>query len=425
MKNILFLSLIDFESLSERNIYTDLLREFLRHHHKVYVVSPMEKRKGKETCLIFDESPDKGTDMDNPEVADENDCQILKVRIGNTQKTNMIEKGISTLRITSQIKKAIEKYFRDIHFDLVLYATPPITLAPVVRWIKQRDHAVTYLMLKDIFPQNAVDLHMFSSKGPFYWYFRQREKRLYQCSDYIGCMSRANENYLLEHNPSIMRSQVELCPNSIEIVLEEVGKNSVTHEERMALREYYGLPTEAVIFLYGGNLGKPQDVPYIVDCIRLCESVEDAYFVVCGTGTEYELLEEFMQEGAKNLCLIHGLPKGEYDHLVSVCDVGLVFLDSRFTIPNFPSRLLSYMEKELPVLAATDSNTDVGEVITKGEFGYHCISTQTEPFRDLVQKMVEERAGLHNMGKRGRAYLETHYDVKLNYQTIMKHFDEV
>ena len=96
---------------------------------------------------------------------------ILKLKIGNTQKTNIIEKGISTILIEGQLIRAIKKYFSDIKFDLVLYATPPVTIAGTVRYIKKRDGALSYLMLKDIFPQNAVDLKMLKKKGMLYAFF--------------------------------------------------------------------------------------------------------------------------------------------------------------------------------------------------------------------------------------------------------------
>ena len=83
--NILFLSLLDFESLDERNIYTDLLREFRKNGHILYVVSPIERRKRQKTFLI-----------------EEQGCKILKLKIGNVQKTNYIEKGISLLTLQSQ-----------------------------------------------------------------------------------------------------------------------------------------------------------------------------------------------------------------------------------------------------------------------------------------------------------------------------------
>ncbi len=38
---VLFLTLLDFESLQERNKYTDLLREFVKHSHDVIAISPV------------------------------------------------------------------------------------------------------------------------------------------------------------------------------------------------------------------------------------------------------------------------------------------------------------------------------------------------------------------------------------------------
>src|SRR5699024_4505044 len=91
----------------------------------------------------------------------ENGVQILNVEIGNITKTNTISKGFSTINIGRQLKKNISKYFKDIKFDLILYSTPPITFVSVIEYLKKRDAAKTYLLLKDIFPQNAIDLEMF------------------------------------------------------------------------------------------------------------------------------------------------------------------------------------------------------------------------------------------------------------------------
>ena len=104
--NVLFLTLLAFESIQERTIYTDLLREFVKNEHYVYAVSPVEKRQRQETHLIK-----------------EKNATILRLQIGNTQKTNIIEKGISTVMIEPTFKKAIKKYFSDVKFDLVLYST--------------------------------------------------------------------------------------------------------------------------------------------------------------------------------------------------------------------------------------------------------------------------------------------------------------
>ena len=62
---------------------------------------------------------------------------------------------------------------------------------------------------------------------------------------------------------------------------------------------------------------------------------------------------------ADNFMVLNELKRCDYEELLSACDVGLIFLDSRFTVPNFPSRILSYMNFSLEVLACTDNVIDI------------------------------------------------------------------
>ena len=52
-------------------------------------------------------------------------------------------------------------------------------------------------------------------KGLLYMFFRAKEKKLYALSDYIGCMSPANVEYVLRQNPEISADRVEVAPNSL------------------------------------------------------------------------------------------------------------------------------------------------------------------------------------------------------------------
>ena len=271
---LMFLTLLDFDTFSERNIYTDLLREFIKNGHDVYCISPVERRREVKTHF-------------------EENGHLLKLRIGNTQKTNLVEKGISTLLIEPMFKSALKKYFSDIKFYLVLYSTPPITFKGSVEFIKKRDGAKSYLMLKDIFPQNAVDLGMISKnglKGFLYKHFRKKEKALYAVSDRIGCMSQANADYILRHNPEVSSDKIEICPNCI-----EVQNTCLTKQTRQEIRDKYGIPRNTKVFVYGGNLGRPQNVPFIVSCLKACAVLDDVYFVIAGNGTDRYILENYIR----------------------------------------------------------------------------------------------------------------------------------
>ncbi|RGT58254.1 MULTISPECIES: glycosyltransferase family 4 protein [Bacteroides] len=398
--NILFLTLHPISDISERGIYTDLTREFIRHGHQIYIVVPAERRFHLPTGI-----------------KESDGAKILSVKTLNIQKTNLIEKGLGTLLLEYQYQRAIRKYWKNIKFDLILYSTPPITFNRVISSVKRRCEAKTYLLLKDIFPQNAVDLGMFSKGSFIYKLFRKKEERLYQLSDYIGCMSPANVEYVLRHNPSITAERVEVCPNSIELY----GKESEYNNG--GLLQKLNIPTDKLLLIYGGNLGRPQGIDFLMDVLAANEKRTDTYFVVVGNGTEYGKISQWFRNNTPhNSCLIPSLPKQEYDDLVSACDVGLIFLDNRFTIPNYPSRLLSYLENRMSVLMATDMNTDIGPIAEKNGYGLWTESGNLETFMEMVEFVAEDRERLKLMGEKGYDYLKDNYTVERTYRIIMKHF---
>lgn len=402
--NILFLSLEVFKSINESNMYADILREFTRDGHFVCAISPVERRY-------------KG----NTELVNENNSKLLRLKIGNIQKTNLFEKGISTLAVEQQYINGIKKYFSNAKFDLVLYATPPITFCKVIEYIKKRDGAFAYLMLKDIFPQNAVDLGIFDKTGPswiIYKYFRKKETKLYDLSDKIGCMSLANVEYIHKNNPQVSPEKIEVCPNCIEVI-----DKSVDEETRNSIRIKYNVALDKRIFVYGGNLGKPQGIPFLIECIESQRDNPRVFFLVVGDGTEYSILEEYAKkQNQENFKLMKRLPKEDYDTLVAACDVGMLFLDHRFTIPNFPSRLLSYMQAKLPVLVCTDPNTDVGKIAEDGEFGWWCESNSVGNLKKVVEKVLQ--SNLSQMGNNAIEYLKKYYSSKKAYSVIIDSLKE-
>lgn len=395
--NILFISLANISSLHDRGIYPDLLRELNRRGHHIYCISPVEGYLNKPTCLLR-----------------QHEATILQLRIGNIQKTkNKIEKGISTLIIGHQTVKAIKKYFSKIRFDLILYPTPPITFSGAVQYVKKRDGAKAYLLLKDIFPQNAVDLGMIKRGGLSHRFFLRKERELYRISDYIGCMSSANVIYLLQHNPYIASSKVEICPNSI-----EPSPPKIT--DKAAFKKEHKIPEAAVVFLYGGNLGKMQDIPFIIRCLERNINRPDRFFIICGDGTDFNLLKEFVEvRNPANILLWRTLPRKDFENIAACCDVGMIFLNHRCTIPNFPSRLLSYLDNALPVLVCTDQATDVGQISVDKDFGWRCESNDEESFTVLVDCIIVRKSELRGHGESGRKYLEENYTVSKSADTIL------
>lgn len=402
--NILLLSLT-FSDSGHTSMYEDLLDVFVRNGHNVYVACSNDSRSS-EPCGI----------------QQWNNKTVLRVKTGNiTGNVNIIKKGLTTVLIDYYFKKALRKHFKNIHFDLILYPTPPITLANTIAWAKKHYKARTYLMLKDIFPQNAVDLSMMRKtglKGLIYKYFRRKEKFFYSISDYIGCMSPANVQYVLGHNPEIKSDRVEVCPNCLLIPTQ----NPNFKRDGIELKKKYDIPEEAVTFLYGGNLGKPQGIDFLIKCLRHEKENKKAYFIIIGSGSEFGKLKAFVDsEKPANVKLLNYMPKDEYQLISDQCDVGMMFLDHRFTIPNFPSRILNYLASGNPVLAATDANTDIGTIARDNGFGFCCESNDVKGFAKAVDDFIN--ADREAMGEKGWYFLKNNWSVENGYNIIMKHFE--
>lgn len=364
-------------------IYADLINGLIKAGHEVSIA--MCTDNPQINCRI---------------VHSENRCEIIYSYLPNLFSDNKLKKGIAQLKVPYKLKSGVLSLYASSEFDLILYPTPPVTFAYLVKSLKSKYNARSYLMLKDIFPQNAVDLGLMRKGGFIYRYFRFMEKKLYKYSDIIGCMTPRNIEYITNANPFINSDKIELFPNTLiykEIdLVNESNFNSETYKT----------------FVFGGNLGIPQDIPFLLKCIKKLEGYKKARFLIIGDGYYSVFLDKYIaEEKPVNLKYFHSMSRQEYEKHLEKCDVGIVLLNYKFTIPNFPARILSYMSNGKPILAATDIHTDVGEIIeTKAQCGKWCPSNCVDEFCELV-KFFSETANLSKMGDNGLKYFIKNYQV--------------
>lgn len=377
------------------------MRKFSKEGHQVFIITPAERRLKEKTSL---KKLDEAT--------------ILSVRTLNIQQTNLVEKGLGIMLIASQFLNAYNRFLSEVKFDLILYSTPPITFTSLILRIKKKCNATSYLLLKDIFPQNAVDIGLIRKNGLIHKYFIRKEIELYRASDLIGTMSQANADYLISHNPYLNPGIVEVCPTSIHPARDETPEGL-----REKIRSLYKIPLDKVVFVFGGNMGRPQGIDFLIEVLNSNKTLNSVFFVIAGSGTEYSKIRNwFRTSEPKNALLLPALPRAEFDSLVQACDVGMIILDRRFTIPNYPSRLLTYLEHKKPVILATDSNTDIGKIAEENNYGFWSLTGNLESFNKHITTMAEDPRLLKRLGFNGYMFLIENYTVDSSYSIIMKHF---
>lgn len=395
--NIVYLSQIDI-SLADKGIYADLINSLKQVGHSITIVSA--------TSMY-----DTGIDVCDG-------VKVVRVKTGQQYGVNFIKKGIVMLSIERKVISAIRKYLLDETFDLVLYATPPVTLANVVKYCKKKYRCKSYLMLKDIFPQNALDIGIMKTSGIMgiiYKKFRADEKRLYKISDKIGCMSEANVQYVLANN-SVESNKIEVFPNAV--LTEEI--NNLEEKDKNLLVEK-GIDSNLVTFIYGGNLGKPQGLNFLAEGIKACAGL-DCNFVVVGSGQEKANLFSKLKDLPRVYAYDY-LPHEIYKKLCSACDVGLIMLDYRFTIPNYPSRILTYMENAMPMFACTDKVTDIKTLIEEqAQCGKWCFSNDIDAFVEQIKWFIENKDKLEDIGKNGRKFMENNFNTDICVEKLERLF---
>ena len=400
---IIFITIAYPHSYTDSNLYTDLMEKFAQHGHQVYVACSTEKRFGNST-----------------NINETNGLKVLRIKTGNiTSNPNYFTKLLALLKLQTQFIKAIDKYFGQIKFDLIIYSTPPIQYNRIIKYLKSKSNASTYLLLKDIFPQNAVDIGLLNKWNPIYWYFRHQEKITYKLSDRIGCMSPANVNYLIKHNPTLNPNIIEVCANS----LKETALISIKERIsiRSEIRKRYSIKEEEILLVYGGNLGIAQGLSFLLEILKHYFKNKNVRFLIVGDGTCFKKIQKFQnKEKSENMILQKRVSSAEFREILFASDIGLIFLNPKFSIPNFPSRLNSYLQVGLPVIACTDKVSDIGDIVEKAGCGYKVISEDIQKFNKVLENIMSTPGLLENMSLKARDLFEKEYTTLKSYSIIMK-----
>ncbi|MGL5099217.1 MAG: glycosyltransferase family 4 protein [Fusobacteriaceae bacterium] len=397
--NILFLFLRHSENPKDSTLTKDISDEFNRQGHNVYVATLLERKENKATQLKV-----------------ENGYNVLRIKTGNYfDSPGKIEKGITALTMPNILKKEIIKNIGHVKIDLIFTHTPFISNATLINGLKKHFNCKSMLHLWDIFPQNGEDIGLLKNRLLIN-YFKNVEKKMYEAFDYVGCMSKGNLEYMRNHDKGFNKRRYFVLKNWAIIKPElKIDKD--------VFRKKYGYKQNDFICIFGGNMGKPQKLENLIDLAEKAELNKEIKFLFVGKGTEQNKIEELIkQKKINNVKLLNYIPREDYEMLTASCDVGLVSLDERFTVPNFPSKTTDYFKLKLPILASLDecAAKDYGVFLQEEvKAGLYAQAGNTEELYKQLLKLYEDRNLRDTLGKNGRKYYEENLGVDRAYKTIM------
>ncbi|NLA41658.1 MAG: glycosyltransferase [Smithella sp.] len=383
--------------MSSAKLMGDLACEFHRLGYEVLVAAPDSSIR--KDC----------------EVTEEAGIKVLRVKTGEIRSAPQLIRAWREIRLSSLLWRKGKTYFLHHPCDLIVYYSPTIFFGGLVARLKRRYRCSSYLILRDIFPQWAVDMGLLRRGSLAYRFFKHKEKLNYDAATVIGVQSPANRDYFLERG--LDRKY------RLEVLYNWAATSGNRRSGRGEYRRRLGLEGK-VVFFYGGNIGLAQDMDNI---FRLAERLQDdprAHFLLVGEGSELPRLRTLVTE--KNLTNVSFHPSVDqevYLDMLSDFDVGLISLDGGLRTQNFPGKMLSYMDQAKPILASINPGNDLSDFLVKHDAGLVCINGDDDRFESLARRLLEDEGLRNRLGRNARSMLEDWFSVKRAARQILSHVE--
>ncbi|MDP6546451.1 MAG: glycosyltransferase family 4 protein [Phycisphaerae bacterium] len=379
---------------SSAKLISDLAGELVAAGHSPVVVTPDDTLPG--LCSVISES---------------DGVTVVRVRSGKIKGASLVRRGLNEAMLSWMIWRGGKRYFRENPCDLVVFYSPSIFFGGLVRRLKKLWGCGAYLILRDIFPQWAVDAGVMRGSGPIWKFFRRREMAQYAEADIIAVQSPANLEYF---------KSPELAGKYRLEVLYNWTRTSEPDVPECSYRSDLGLDGK-VVFFYGGNIGVAQDMDNI---IRLAEGLADipqVHFLLVGDGSEVPRLKELIRSrGLDNIQILPAVGQKEYLGMLRQFDVGLISLAGGLTTQNIPGKLLGYMYYSMPVLASINPGNDLKDMLESHHAGLVSLNGADGELADQARRLASDGQLRETMGANSRRLLEEVFSVEKAAAQILR-----
>lgn len=370
----------------------DLSREFIRQGHAVTLLVP-------------------SADQNQPWLLEDYEgIRVLRLKV-------LRFKDVSYIRRTFA-----EMCMPFLMFNNLLRSPVPLTLWDGVVWYSPSifncflARALTvsckcrgYLILRDIFPDWAVDLGLLS-RGLPYFFFSTVARYQYSIAHVIGIQSPGNRKYF-DGFPFRYDKRLEVLHNWTGPLAVAKCSIQIKHTPIAGRR----------IFVYAGNMGVAQGVDIFLDLAAKLITRKDIGFLMVGRGTETNRLIQMAQtRHLHNVVFFDEVEPDEIPDLCSQCDIGLLALDKRHKSHNIPGKFLTYMQNGLPVLACVNCGNDLADMIRKEKVGEVCETGQISDLLQSTERLLDGIKSNRSIVERCKCLFEREFSVKNKANQIIE-----
>jgi glycosyltransferase involved in cell wall biosynthesis len=371
----------------------DLSREFVKQGHELIVMLPWHDQIEKWRLEDF------------------GGVKVLFLKAPRTKDVSYFKRTMAEVIMPFAMSRNLKASpISTDRWDAIVWYSPSIFHAPFVSCLKVLNNAKSYLIIRDIFPEWALDMGLLK-RGLPYFFFKMVAQYQYSVADVIGVQTPGNLRYF------------DSCVSCKQGRKLEVLKNWLDKPANLicSIRVNQSALAGRFIFVYAGNMGIAQGMDVIMQLVEKLSYRSDIGFLFVGRGSEVTLLKEFTKaKNLKNIEFFDEIDPDEIPDLYSQCSAGIVALDPRHKSHNIPGKFITYMQSGLPVLANLNSGNDLIQIIKDEKVGQVCDTNNVEDLMIICDKLIDQVNTDRTLSLRCKAFFNREFAVENTVKQIVK-----
>jgi len=284
--------------------------------------------------------------------------------------------------------------------DVIIAPSPPLTVG-LFAWILGRFRGAPFIYnVQEIYPDIAVRLGALRNRR-LIALLEGLERFVYRKGEKITVIASRMRTRLLEKG--VPADKVEVVPNFVDIGdLSPLSKeNDFSHQ--------HGIQEKFVVG-YAGNMGPAQGLETFIDSANLLRDEAEIHFLMMGDGILRESLKKRVENlGLDNFTFLPYQPYSTMPKIYAASDISLVPQTAQTGCDAVPSKVYRIMACARPVLAVTDPESDLGQLIRDAQCGETVSPGSSSDLADVIRNAHRDQARWKEMGMAGRAHVVEHY----------------
>lgn len=374
------------------------------HHAFPLQLSRELAHRGHQILHIYAGSNPTPHDLLSRQETDPENLTILGLYIDEPlQKNSFIKRWLQEREYGRLVLAEIEKFKPGLLLSGNTPLDPQASLLrkckqlgiPFVFWLQDVTGLATYLILKKKIPLVGYLI------GQYYIHL---ERKLLNQSDKIILIT---EDFLpLLNNWEVDQGKAVVIPNWAPI-------NEIPYQSR---DNHWAKDHDLIdkfCFMYTGTLGLKHNPHLLLELAIHYKDTPDVAIVIVSETTGAKWLRERKEElSLENLIILEFQPFDQMQYVLASADVLVAILEEDAGIFSVPSKVLTYLCSQRPLLLAVPKMNRAARVVAESQSGIVVSSNETDAFTQAADELLRNPAERKRFGENARKYAEQNFDIQ-------------